>query len=208
MCFGFVLYYPRQDRDTFSYGFPGYNASICSSPSSEEFYPSQNYSLCAERLYENVPKFFNAEDIAPFAFDLFTACNGVGPLYSLLLGYVPGLCPECQLTSSCTEEEIAAHAQGFCLDECDIYLGMSLYPDLSRTDPYNSSVLGCSDAIGTTNGWLDFRASELAEPAMCSLEGNLSQQIELKLNSGGIDPGRKVLVSVVASLATLFLSIV
>jgi hypothetical protein len=143
------------------------------SPAKEEAFIAYNVSLCAQALATDVPGTMGFEQMIPFSFGLEAACNG-GDMYSMLLDRIPGICPQCQETSDCTEEDIILHAQEFCIGHCQENLNVSLYPDLSRTTAYDSGAYGCPRDSRY------FIAPEPLEPTVCDPEGNLSQLIVLQ----------------------------
>jgi hypothetical protein len=57
---------------------------------------------------------------------------------------MPYLCPEeCQATASCTPEELALHAQGICAASCVESAGVTAYPDLNDTEPFEYGNWAC-----------------------------------------------------------------
>ena len=100
-----------------------------------------------------------------------TLCNG-GLLTANVRDVVPGICPDngCTETQNCSVEELRDWAKGVCEFNCGKF-GLTLYPDLSRTGPYNTANLACPNAF--------FDAPILAELAACQAEGSLPQRIEL-----------------------------
>ena len=126
--------YPRQpDRDVFGTMPMWFDTSICIEPATSDEFKAANVSACTELVYTNVPKMFRFEDEVDQPFDLPTVCNG-GAIFDELLLELPYLCPEeCRSTSTCKEDELAAHANGVCTFICN-EVNLSLYPDLSRAE--------------------------------------------------------------------------
>jgi hypothetical protein len=147
------------------------NTTICSQPA----ILTANVSLCAESLYSNVPAFYDFEDLVPEPFDLLTACNG-GDEYQEVLLELPGVCPECQETASCTFEEVAMHATGLCASSCD-EVGLSLYPDVSRTEPVEYGNFGCDPTY--------YEIPSVPEAPVCEAKG-ASSIGTIEVNSIGL----------------------
>lgn len=193
MCYSPILYYPRQDHDHFGFSAPRANATLCLTSAAEDRFVSQNASLCAQELYNNVPEALGFGRRFPVTFGLLDACNG-GALYSQLFKQVEGICPACQADSEadCTEEEVMTHAQEFCAGYCQMNLGVSLYPDLSQSDPFDNGSYGCPAGPNSSV----FYTPQLLEPAQCQPLGDLSQQIILQ-------PVMSSVSTVTASMASL-----
>jgi len=85
---------------------------------------------------------------------------------------LPGICPDngCTETQSCSKESLRVWAQGVCKVNCR-KVGLSLYPDLTRTEPYNTGNIACPNPF--------FDAPTLAEPPACEAMGSLPQRIKL-----------------------------
>jgi len=178
MCFPTLLYYPKQELTTFAYVPTTSYSQLyitdlewCSQSSSEKDFESK----CAEQLYIDVPGFsqFFASSLGydgP-SFDYPTLCNG-GGLTAKVRSMSPGICPDngCTETQSCSEEELREWVEGVCEFNCGKF-GLTLYPDLSRTEPYNTANIACPNSF--------FDAPTLAEPAACQAKGSLPQRIEL-----------------------------
>ncbi|CAB9498423.1 DBH-like monooxygenase protein 1 [Seminavis robusta] len=164
MCYGGVLYYPRQQDDLFHYYPPQANPSSCSAPGTGEW---ANVSRCAQAFSESVPKFFDYE--MPFDFDAVTMCNA--DWFESEVGwFFDDICPTCQATQNCTVEEVATHAQeDFCVRWCSENANLSLYPDLSRTDPHDTGAWGCPNEL--------FKAPVPLDPPVCETIGDLSLEI-------------------------------
>eukprot|EP00804_Cyclotella_cryptica_P014627 CCRYP_012662-RA/>CCRYP_012662-RA protein AED:0.27 eAED:0.27 QI:175/1/1/1/1/1/2/513/710 len=144
MCYSPIYYYPRQPyADSFGVMRPWLNSTWCLEPATSEEFQAVNLSLCAQKLYENVPQFYGFDNDVESTFDLLTACNG-GDAFQDLFIDLPDLCPKCQSAANCTYEEVALHAQGVCTVLCDEVIGLSLYPDLNRTEPYKYGNWGCN----------------------------------------------------------------
>ena len=119
-------------------------------------------------------------------------CNGgdlssdIIGLFNLYLGWGSGtettICPEdCVASQSCSEEVLLEQAREVCRATCDEALGLSLYPNATRTEPYStSSLFNCPKPF--------FDAPTLAEPAACEVKGTLPQTIKLTDKS---EPGVK-----------------
>ena len=81
------------------------------------------------------------------------------------------ICPEkCVETQTCSEELLIIWAQEVCKITCEGF-GLSLFPDTSRTEVFNTANFGCPQAL--------FNAPKLAEPAACQIKGVLPQTIKL-----------------------------
>ena len=82
------------------------------------------------------------------------------------------ICPDngCSDTQTCTEDEVKEWAKGVCALNCGKF-GLTLYPDLTRTEPYNTVNVACPTSV--------FDAPTLAEPAACQSKGSLPQKIQL-----------------------------
>jgi len=144
MCYTPIYYFPRQAyADSFGAMMPWLNSSWCLEPATSEDFQSFNLSLCAQTLYENVPLFYRFDTEVESTFDLLTACNG-GDTFQDLFDQFPDLCPPCQGAANCTHEEVAFHAQNLCAIVCNEVTGLSLYPDINRTKPYEYGNWGCS----------------------------------------------------------------
>lgn len=181
MCFPTLLYYPKQEMSTFAYVPLAYSKLYvndmewCSQPSLDEDFESK----CAEKLYTDVPGFSQYFDRIGYegpSFDYPTLCNG-GGLSEGIRSKLPDICPDngCVESQNCSEEELREWAEGVCSFNCG-KIGLSLYPDMSRTEPFNTANMGCTNSF--------FDAPSLAEPAACQAQGNLSQRIELTLPQG------------------------
>ncbi|KAL7544418.1 hypothetical protein ACHAWF_007803 [Thalassiosira exigua] len=182
MCFPFLSYYPRQKHDGFTYVTPSTAANYvfgdytwCSSPPMEGSFGS----LCAEMLYKNVPGFFKQIFVA-VGYDgpdlsLSIVCNG-GPLTAPIregLSFLLPICPEeCSEGQWClfSENELRAHAQSSCELLCGEF-GLSLYPDLGRTELFSTSNILCPTRL--------FDKPTLAERQACQARGILPQDITL-----------------------------
>mmetsp|Transcript_39423 Transcript_39423/g.82921 ORF Transcript_39423/g.82921 Transcript_39423/m.82921 type:complete len:745 (+) Transcript_39423:77-2311(+) len=178
MCFQAVFYYPKQTAATsFSYGdakgtFPYIVGDLesCSKPPTEEVFGS----LCEEELFNDVPGFYNllftniyGYDGAPFSMP--EMCNG-GDITADIRALLP-ICPDdgCTETQSCSDELIRGWAQGVCAYNCN-QIGVTLYPDVSDTTPFDSLTWGCPNFN---------RPASLAERKACKVKGSLPQEIEL-----------------------------
>ena len=91
------------------------------------------------------------------------------------------ICPTegCTETQSCSEELMRDWAQGVCGFSCGVF-GLTVYPDLNRTEVYNTANVNCPNAF--------FDAPTLAEPDVCQVKGSLPQTIELLEVTTGKDP--------------------
>jgi len=71
-------------------------------------------------------------------------------------------------------------AKGVCEYNCG-KIGLSLYPDTSRTEPFNTANVACPTSL--------FDKPTLAEPASCQKKGSLSsalvQELANKIDFGG-----------------------
>lgn len=172
MCFQGVFYYPKQQAGTgFSYGnvddastYSMADPAWCSSPPTIEAFGSQ----CAEQLYTNVTGFYRRflTEVLGYDgpdFDMPTFCNG-GEDYDPIKNFLP-ICPDdgCQETGTCSDELIGGWAYGVCEYNCGT-LGLSLYPDESKTELFNSITYGCPSF---------FNAPTLAKPEACKARGSL-----------------------------------
>ncbi|KAL7535490.1 hypothetical protein ACHAXR_006524 [Thalassiosira sp. AJA248-18] len=179
MCFQAVFYYPKQQAATgFTYGdAQGYSPWVmsdynwCSMPPTEEVYGS----LCAEKFFQDIPGFYqtfftNALGYDGPSFDFTTMCNG-GDVTADIRALLQG-CPQdgCTETQSCSNELLIAWAQGACDFNCG-RLGLTQYPDVSDTTPFDSVTYGCPSGFD--------RPDKLAEPEACQVKGSLPQTIEL-----------------------------
>jgi hypothetical protein len=145
MCFAAMYYYPANAYSSSLALMPLWlNSSWCMKPATSEEFQDTNLSLCAQMLYEHVPEFFGfLFPEVESTFDLLTACNG-GDSFADLLYSMPYLCPEeCQATASCTPEELALHAQGICAASCVESAGVTAYPDLNDTEPFEYGNWAC-----------------------------------------------------------------
>ena len=108
-------------------------------------------------------------------------CNG-GPLGAQIRNALPGVCPDngCTETQSCSEEELLEHAKSVCERNCAT-IGLTLFPDLSRTEPYNTVNAKCPTPF--------FDAPTLAKPASCEVKGTLPRTIQLTLASEKVTIG-------------------
>ncbi|KAL3783071.1 hypothetical protein HJC23_012108 [Cyclotella cryptica] len=144
MCYTPIYYYPRQtDADSFGSLIPWLNSSWCLEPATSEEFQSSNSSLCAQTMYENVPLFYRFDKEGELTFDLLTACSGGNEFQDLFYEF-PDLCPTCRVTANCTHDDVALHAQNLCATLCNEVNGLSLYPDMNRTKPYQYGNWGCS----------------------------------------------------------------
>lgn len=185
MCFPTFIYYPKQDLNTFTYydrelisGTYINDTKWCSLPSMDDTFAS----MCEEKMYTDFPGFYSM--LFEFwsydgpSFDYPAVCNGGDLTKDLRVGLPPTLwltdyevCPEgCVETQSCSEEELLEHAKLMCQANCGVH-GLSLYPDLNKTEAYNAVNLGCPQAM--------FHAPTLAEPEECQARGTLPQVISL-----------------------------
>jgi Copper type II ascorbate-dependent monooxygenase, C-terminal domain/Copper type II ascorbate-dependent monooxygenase, N-terminal domain len=173
MCYAVAMYYPLQERENFGYAPQRYNATQCYTAGTGMF---ANSSACAQGFFDNVPIFFEFEDFQ-LTFDALTMCNS--EWYETdILPYLPGTCPECYVTRSCTAEEVAVHGQNVvCPHKCN-RIGVSVYPNISLTNPYNQGLYGCEDE-GSTDYFTFMPAVELPESPNCTAVGDLSQVVEL-----------------------------
>ncbi|KAL7480614.1 hypothetical protein ACHAW6_006293 [Cyclotella cf. meneghiniana] len=166
MCYTPIYYYPRQAyADSFGAMIPWLNSSWCAEPATSEDFQSSNLSLCAQTMYENVPLFYHFDTEVESAFDLLTACNG-GDTFQALFDEMPDLCPPCQVAANCTHEEVAFHAQDLCASLCNEVTGLSLYPDMNRTKPYEYGNWGCSPSY--------YYEPNAPEASVCRAKGNSS----------------------------------
>jgi len=184
MCYPTFSYYPKQKLTGFMYYppeviSPWYIRDLewCSSPSDDESLGS----LCAEKLWMDVTDFYNQTfmyfEYDGESFDYPSMCNGEGAEFAESRKVLP-ICPEeCSKTQSCSDEELRLHTQGVCAYSCGMF-GLSVYPDTSRTEAYNTASVLCPNAF--------FNAPTLAEPDACQVKGVLPQTIEL------VDPDANV----------------
>lgn len=170
MCYGAIVYYPRNFNDDLGYMPPEGNAEYCLSPATEQPFLEENLSLCTQELFDNVPRFFDIEDQVPAPFGALEMCNG-GDVFDDLLSHLPGFCPSCQLTSNCTEGEVRETVQGFCGAFCMDIFGVSVYPATNATEPFDSGAYGCPTSF--------FKAPVIVAPPACELVGNLEEEIRL-----------------------------
>jgi hypothetical protein len=133
MCYTAIYYYPHQEMDVFGAMPPWFDTDTCSQPATTTEFQAADLSLCAESMYLNVPAFYNFEDEVDQSFDLLTVCT-YPALFGELLMELPYLCPETCASETCTADEIAMQASGVCNSICND-VGMSLYPNLTRTEP-------------------------------------------------------------------------
>jgi len=100
-----------------------------------------------------------------------TLCNG-GGLTANARYMMPGSRPynSCTETQNCSEDELRDWAEGVCEFSCRKFR-KTLYPGLSRTDPYNTANLARPNPF--------FDAPTLAELAACQANDSLPQRIEL-----------------------------
>mmetsp|Transcript_1807 Transcript_1807/g.3045 ORF Transcript_1807/g.3045 Transcript_1807/m.3045 type:complete len:124 (+) Transcript_1807:714-1085(+) len=89
----------------------------------------------------------------------------------------PGICPDngCTESQNCSKEDLRTWAEDVCEFNCGQF-GLTLYPDLTRTEPYNTANIACPNSF--------FDAPTLAEPAACQAKGGLPQMIGLTLGMG------------------------
>ena len=141
-----------------------FDTSICIEPATSDEFKAANVSACTELVYTNVPAMFRFEDEVDQPYDLPTVCNS-GAIFDELLIELPYLCPEeCRAASSCTQEELAAHANGVCTFLCND-VNLSLYPDLSRTESAAYGNFGCDPAYDPVPSIPDVPA--------CQIKGNI-----------------------------------
>ena len=178
--------YPRQEAETFGSMPVWFDADTCSQPAYGAAFKAADLSLCAESLYNNVPAFYRFEDEVSTPFDLLTACNG-GDLFQDLFYELPYICPDCQKTASCTAEEVAMHASGLCTYFCD-GIGMSLYPDLNRTEAPEYGNFGCDPGYFTIPSIPDAPACQASGTS--SLDSIEVNDIVLKDVSAGTADGK------------------
>jgi len=188
MCFPTIFYYPKQEVDTYAYYPPAKYSKLyvnelewCRQPSMDEDFESQ----CAEKLYNDVPGFSSFfSTVAGYdgpSFNYPTLCNG-GALGAKLREQLPDFCPTtgCTETQDCSEEVLKEWAKGVCEYNCG-KIGLSLYPDTSRTEPFNTSNVACPTSL--------FDKPTLAEPESCQKKGSLSsalvQELANKIDFGG-----------------------
>ena len=178
MCFPTLLYYPKQAVEDYAYAPPENFSKLyikdstwCSQPAINE---DEFESQCVEQLYTDVPgysAFLSQAVPSEFSFDYPSLCNG-GALGEELRKTLPTLCPDngCTETQTCSEEELRAWAKGVCELSC-AKIGLSLYPDKSRVEPYNTVNIACPSSF--------FDEPTLSEPAKCEAKGQLPQTIQL-----------------------------
>ena len=107
-----------------------------------------------------------------------TLCN-VGGLPVNTRDMMPGSRSDngCTETQNWSEEELRDWAEGVCEFSCTKF-GVTLYPDLSCTEPYNTTNLACPNPF--------FDVPTLVEPAACQANNSLPQSIEL-INSDTLE---------------------
>ena len=169
MCYGAIVYYPRTDADSLGYLSPQGNATQCLSAATDDLFAENDLSLCAQELVDNVPRFFYFEDDVPAPFGALAMCNG-GVIFDGLLRQLPGICPSCQTSGNCTDEQVALQAQDFCGGFCMGSLGVSCYPDMNATEPFNTGGYPCGN----------FKAPIMLEPAVCEPFGDVEKAVEVK----------------------------
>jgi len=143
----------------------------CSAPPLEEM--GSFGSRCAEKLYADVPAFYK-QAFEAFGYDgpSFTfpdMCNG-GDETKDLREALP-VCPkDCSETQSCSANELVVAAKEACQATCGS-LGLSLYPDNSRTELFKTANIGCPTPL--------FDPPTLAEPEKCVAKGALPISVAL-----------------------------
>mmetsp|Transcript_36888 Transcript_36888/g.82994 ORF Transcript_36888/g.82994 Transcript_36888/m.82994 type:complete len:725 (-) Transcript_36888:117-2291(-) len=171
MCFPTILYYPKQDSaGVFAYSTPERlvkrrfieDYTWCSMSSGDESFGS----MCEEKLYSDVTSFyktmlqgrgFNMPSIG-----LQALC---GSSMAASIKKRLQLCPEeCDDIGQCSDDEIRTHALATCERVCS-QIGVTLYPDTSRTEIYNSVNAFCPTRM--------FDAPTLATPQTCKARGKL-----------------------------------
>ena len=143
----------------------------CSTPPLEEM--GSFGSRCAEKLYADVPAFykqtFDAYGYDGPSFTFSDMCNG-GEETKDLREDLP-ICPkDCSETQSCSANELVVAVKQACQATCDS-LGLSLYPDNSRTELFETANIGCPTPL--------FDPPTLAEPEKCVARGALPISVEL-----------------------------
>ncbi|KAL7516290.1 hypothetical protein ACHAWX_001320 [Stephanocyclus meneghinianus] len=194
MCYSPIYYYPRQhSTDSFGAMRPWLNSSWCLEPAISEGFQESNLSLCAQKMYENIPLFYGFDSEVESTFDQLTACNG-GDAFQDLFIELPDLCPICQTTGNCTSEEVVLHAQDLCAALCDEVVGLSLYPDLNRTEPYEYGNWGCNPLyyreptvpeapVCQTKGVASFDSIEVNDIVLADIPGNAPTEGNLESSS-------------------------
>jgi len=179
MCVPFFYYYPKQEAGAFQSYYPpeAYSKIVisdytwCSTPPLEEM--GSFGSRCAEKLYADVPAFFK-QTFEAYGYDgpSFTfseMCNG-GEETKDLREAQP-ICPkDCSETQSCSANELVAAVKQACQATCGS-LGLSLYPDNSRTELFETANTGCPTPL--------FDPPTLAKPEKCVAKGALPISVTL-----------------------------
>jgi len=146
MCYAVVVYWPRQPSDTLSYLPVGFNATTCLVPGADEQEDDvavvtrrfSSVSQCAKDYYQRGTRFFDKN----FDFDALTMCNS--PLFEQFESSLPGACPPCYLYQNCTAELVLEHGQNVvCAEKCGYEAGVTVWPNVSSTTPWDQYVLGC-----------------------------------------------------------------
>ncbi|KAL7544137.1 hypothetical protein ACHAWF_007524 [Thalassiosira exigua] len=181
MCLPTLLYYPKQKMGAFAYFQPSAAAkryiddyAWCSSAPTDGAFGS----LCVEKLYTDVPAFFKQSFAAAGyngpSLGLSMVCNG-GALTAPIRNRLP-ICPEQCSGDVCSEEELMEQARSTCESTCAQF-GLSLYPDVSRTELYETTNAFCPTRL--------FDEPTLAAPPACQVKGNLARDIPL-VGIGGL----------------------
>lgn len=181
MCYAVIFYYPKQVKEDFG-RLPTYmDSKLCTTPGTGDENEFGNVSLCAQQAFENVPKFYDFENLSPVPFDGVYLCNSDFYETMVLPNFPYGMCPDCYKEKNCTFQQVLDYAQdGTCARRCRTLAGVSVYPDINRTeeDKFDQGVYGCGPTDVVDVGWQFFKKPELVLVPMCEAAGDLHQTIE------------------------------
>ena len=171
MCLPTILYYPKQDSaGVYAYLTPERlvkrrfieDYTWCSmAPVDESF-----GSMCEEKLYSDVIGFHKTMlqgrglNMPSIGLPALCGSSMAAPIKKRLQ-----LCPEeCDDIRQCSDDELRAHALATCERVCS-QIGVTLYPDTSRTEIYNTVNAFCPTRM--------FDAPTLSPPQTCKARGKL-----------------------------------
>jgi len=175
MCFAVMLYYPRQTVQDFGYLPLFFDPAQCLEPASDPPAGSEDIfegvSACAQNYYEDMRSFFNMNMMGmayneSSAMDAVSICNS-DEYVNDIMPVLPLTCPGCYQNKDCTISDIVQYGQtAVCPFRCANDAGVSVWPNLDRTEAFDQQVYGCISAESSGDSMEGFNIYPFTTPQL------------------------------------------
>jgi len=186
MCYAVMIYYPRQPVSLSQYSTYQHKHDLenldplaektktaCGSPGNRAGFEDASLmtqNLCLQPIVEHFGSSSSMGITAAHACNVGIPFSDGSRRGDALNSLVPGVCPDCWRTKSCTDEIMKqVYQQALSATQCEVF-DLSVYPDLSRATPIMPDQVTCC-----AGGCRLFKATDYTVP-MCTKSGDLSSE--------------------------------